>query len=208
MKRNGIVIKWNDERGFGFIRCDEGKTEYFFHVTSFHSRIRPSEGLKVNFDTAKDNQDRDQAVNIRPLHQQVPIFPIVVAFVVSSLFLLFVVDLWYLRAIPASILWLYLSASAISFVQYARDKSAAIDNRRRTPESRLHNMALIGGWPGALLAQQFFRHKSRKQPFRLIFWLTVTANISVLIFLVSPYGIKILRAINLAQVFLLQLLAP
>ncbi len=35
---------------------------------------------------------------------------------------------------------------------------------------RLHLLELLGGWPGAFLAQQVFRHKTRKLSFQLVFW--------------------------------------
>jgi hypothetical protein len=40
----------------------------------------------------------------------------------------------------------------------------------RTPEKVLHASELLGGWPGALLAQQLFRHKTRKVSYQLVFW--------------------------------------
>ena len=40
-------------------------------------------------------------------------------------------------------------------------------------------LAFMGGWPGALLAQQFLRHKSTKAEFRSVFWVAVLANVSV-----------------------------
>ena len=43
----------------------------------------------------------------------------------------------------------------------------------------LHGLSLIGGWPGALIAQQVLRHKSRKEEFRFVFWLTVVINVGV-----------------------------
>lgn len=78
--------------------------------------------------------------------------------------------------------------SLLTFIIYAIDKSAAQAKRRRTPESTLHLLALAGGWPGALLAQQWLRHKSAKQPFRAVFWATVVANVAGLVLLCSPYG--------------------
>ena len=64
------------------------------------------------------------------------------------------------------ILVLYLAASAASIVVYAVDKSAARHGRWRASESTLHLLAIIGGWPGALVAQQVFHHKSRKPSFQ------------------------------------------
>ena len=83
-----------------------------------------------------------------------------------------------------TILALYLAASLVTFVVYALDKSAAKAGRWRTPEKTLHILALIGGWPGAMLAQQKLRHKSQKQPFRAIFWLTVAINLAALTLLI------------------------
>ena len=77
-------------------------------------------------------------------------------------------------------LLLYLAASAASIVVYAVDKSAARDGRWRVSESTLHLLAIVGGWPGALLAQQVFRHKSRKPSFQAAFLLTVVLNCAFL----------------------------
>jgi len=68
----------------------------------------------------------------------------------------------------------------------AADKPAASANAQRTPEITLHGLALAGGWPGALLAQQFLRHKSTKQEFRQTFWGTVLLNLAGLVALASP----------------------
>ena len=73
--------------------------------------------------------------------------------------------------------------SVTSFVMYGLDKAAAQRGTRRTPEATLHLVSLAGGWPGALLARHVFRHKTRKQPFRAVFWCTVAANLGVLVWL-------------------------
>jgi uncharacterized membrane protein YsdA (DUF1294 family) len=69
--------------------------------------------------------------------------------------------------------------SLLTFVMYYRDKNAAVRGDQRTPENTLHLLALLGGWPGAFLAQRIFRHKSSKAGFQIIFWLTVCVNVSV-----------------------------
>lgn len=83
---------------------------------------------------------------------------------------------------PASlvVIALYAVASAVTFVTYGADKRAARRSKHRVPELTLHVLALLGGWPGALVAQQVFRHKTRKQPFRAVFWVTVAVNCLVL----------------------------
>lgn len=84
----------------------------------------------------------------------------------------------------------YMVISIITFFFYAKDKAAARAGRRRTPERTLHLLALVGGWPGAVLAQQWLRHKTKKRRFRLIFWLTVFLNIS-LVGVVLTLGLEI-----------------
>ncbi len=80
----------------------------------------------------------------------------------------------------------YLVASAACFCAYALDKSAARAGRRRTPESTLLMLGLACGWPGAVLAQQWLRHKSAKQSFRLPFHVTVALNLLAFGWLASP----------------------
>lgn len=66
--------------------------------------------------------------------------------------------------------------SLLTFIIYALDKSAAKNGAWRAEESTLHLLSLAGGWPGALIAQQKLRHKSKKQSFRSVFWVTVLLN--------------------------------
>ena len=61
---------------------------------------------------------------------------------------------------------------------YRSDKVAARSEAQRTPEASLHLMDLLGGWPGALIAQQQFRHKTVKRSFQLVFWITVVLNLA------------------------------
>ncbi|MDR3686609.1 MAG: DUF1294 domain-containing protein [Coriobacteriia bacterium] len=75
-----------------------------------------------------------------------------------------------------AVLLVYVAMSAALFAIYGMDKSAARKGLRRVPEASLHLMALLGGWPGALLGQGVFHHKTRKQSFQTIFWCTVVAN--------------------------------
>ncbi|QEI09375.1 DUF1294 domain-containing protein [Pigmentiphaga aceris] len=96
--------------------------------------------------------------------------------------------------VPAWVALVYAVMSGISVLVYGLDKSAAMANRRRTPERSLHLLALLGGWPGALLAQSVFRHKSSKAGFQWMFRLTVVVNLGVLTWLLwSRSGISLDR---------------
>jgi len=98
------------------------------------------------------------------------------------------------KLLPVPVIALYAGASLIAFIAYALDKAAARAGRRRTPENTLHLLALIGGWPGALLAQRQFRHKTAKTSFRVVFWATVLLNCGALGWLTTAGGSQALRA--------------
>jgi uncharacterized membrane protein YsdA (DUF1294 family) len=74
----------------------------------------------------------------------------------------------------------YLAASLVTIYYYRRDKQAAIDGTWRTPEKRLHQLELLGGWIGAFIAQQIFRHKTTKPSFQLTFNLIVIFHLAML----------------------------
>ncbi|ETX10279.1 DNA-binding protein [Marinomonas ushuaiensis DSM 15871] len=75
----------------------------------------------------------------------------------------------------------YLIWSLVTFVVYGIDKSAAKRNVWRVSESTLHLLSILGGWPGALLGQKVFHHKTKKFRFRVVFWLTLILNLALLV---------------------------
>jgi uncharacterized membrane protein YsdA (DUF1294 family) len=66
--------------------------------------------------------------------------------------------------------------SVITFFVYRNDKRRAEVGEWRIPESTLHLAELIGGWPGAFLAQRQFRHKTSKISFSVVFWAIVLVH--------------------------------
>ena len=85
----------------------------------------------------------------------------------------------------------YAGLSLVALVLYRADKRAAQRGEWRTRESTLHLVALLGGWPGALAGRRLFRHKTRKQPFVTVLWLTVVTNCAgaAVLLLAAPYGL-------------------
>ena len=67
--------------------------------------------------------------------------------------------------------------SLVTFVAYGFDKRRAQTGGRRVPERTLHFMALLGGWPGALMGQRVFRHKTQKISFQIVFWLCLCLHL-------------------------------
>jgi uncharacterized membrane protein YsdA (DUF1294 family) len=87
----------------------------------------------------------------------------------------------------AVLVW-YLVIGLVTFFVYAKDKRAAINGNWRVPEKTLHTFSVAGGWLGALIAQEKLRHKTQKQPFRSIYWLTVVINVAAFAWTLTPSG--------------------
>ena len=197
--KHGIIVKWNDDKGYGFILPESDKREVFFHVSAYSVRgVRPTQGEQVKFTHERDAGGRSRAVFVSPVKptRQPRTGQACNAVLTSTLFLLVVTALTALNVIPYLLLGLYLGVSLITYRFYAWDKSAAQNNRRRTPEVTLHWLALIGGWPGALIAQQHLRHKSKKRSFRVAYWMTVLLNIAALMYILTPQGNWLIKDIN------------
>jgi uncharacterized membrane protein YsdA (DUF1294 family) len=70
-----------------------------------------------------------------------------------------------------------LACSLLSISQYAIDKRQAGIAGPRIRERTLLLTALAGGWPGALIGQRLFRHKTRKQPYKARLWLAIAFHL-------------------------------
>lgn len=91
--------------------------------------------------------------------------------------------------LPVAVGVVYFAASALCFIAYAMDKSAARAGRWRTSERSLLLLGLACGWPGAVLAQEWLRHKSVKPGFQARFWGTVGLNLCAFAWLASGVGL-------------------
>jgi uncharacterized membrane protein YsdA (DUF1294 family) len=107
------------------------------------------------------------------------------SFLLAGIFFLLLAALVALAVAPVWLAAFYVVASGWLFLLYGVDKYAARKNWRRIRESTLHLFGLAGGWPGALVAQQLFRHKTAKQPFRRVFWALVGLNCGMLALFLS-----------------------
>lgn len=84
-----------------------------------------------------------------------------------------------------------LAVNGTAFAAFWRDKRLARIGARRIPEKTLLWLALAGGSVGAVIAQQMFRHKTRKEPFRsrlyAIVALHAVAAAALAIWLIAPH---------------------
>ncbi|MEJ5063330.1 MULTISPECIES: DUF1294 domain-containing protein [unclassified Erwinia] len=85
---------------------------------------------------------------------------------------------------PPFVIW-FLLASTLTCLIYGWDKLAARKGWRRVPESTLLVSGFLGGWPGAIVSQQLFRHKTQKQPFKI--WFAITVILNQVLLLIATY---------------------
>jgi uncharacterized membrane protein YsdA (DUF1294 family)/cold shock CspA family protein len=200
MRTKGKITSWNDEKGFGFITPFDGGKRVFVHIKAFGNRNRrPDFNKVVTYDLSTDNQGRPCAVKATltgdrlPQDMQKKYGPLPV--IIAVIFLVIVGIAVLASRIPSVILGIYMVVSLVTFFVYAYDKSAAEKGAWRTTERTLHLLSLMGGWPGALIAQQQLRHKSRKASFRAVFWMTVTLNSGVFFLLTTSTGAAALQSV-------------
>lgn len=179
----GRISEWNDDKGFGFVVPNGGGDRAFVHISEFpRGTRRPVQGDLVSYLPGRDDRGRLQAKKLKLAGHKVDASrtPTRIPRTGISLFALALAGvLALLGLVPPVIGLAYLVASGIAYMMYRIDKTAAEGGRRRIPESTLHMASLLGGWPGALVAQQQFRHKTIKQPFQGVFWVTVFTNLAM-----------------------------
>ncbi|EBW3892293.1 DUF1294 domain-containing protein [Salmonella enterica subsp. enterica] len=81
----------------------------------------------------------------------------------------------------------FLLANVLTLAIYGIDKTAARKTWSRVPESTLLVFGVVGGWPGAIVGQQLFRHKTQKQPFKTYFIVSVIVSILVTVAIYRLY---------------------
>ena len=203
MHYQGTLKTWKDEQGFGFVTTEGKSDQVFVHIKNFSYRSRrPCEGDQLVYDIEYDEKQRAQAINIQLLHDfhrdklrqkrfnQQEEGKHLLSKVAAYPFLIYLFILFFLHKISVWVLAYYVVINILTFVAYWNDKNIAHNNElsqrkaRRTPEDTLHLCSVLGGWIGALIAQLKLRHKSQKQAFRQIFWITVIIHIVLLTALV------------------------
>ncbi len=174
-REKGTLIRWNDEKGFGFIEPDHGKKEIFLHIKMLpHYQRRPKVGDILYYAVETDDSGRLLADPARIKGLALSAFTSLCGLsgILFALYLILVAN----DFLPLHIGAFYVLMSLITIVAYSSDKRAAERQEWRTAEKKLHLLEALGGWPGALLTQIFYRHKIQKLSYQLIFWGIVAAH--------------------------------
>jgi uncharacterized membrane protein YsdA (DUF1294 family)/cold shock CspA family protein len=188
MRLRGKLTKWKDDRGFGFITPIRGGPQVFVHIKAFSNQHRRPTGNEfVTYETVRDDTGRLRAEHVEFMGDDSmnATEGWTIALTIALLFFIFVGVLVFIGQLPFLVLALYMVVSGVSFLVYRHDKSAARQHQWRTGEGTLILLGLLGGWPGAFVAQQFFHHKTKKRSFRIAFWATVLLNCVGLVLLLS-----------------------
>lgn len=177
--QRGTLVMWNDPKGFGFVRPDGSEEDYFVHISVFKKGMsrRPEIGDVIHFRPAdlpgkkrcsfalveniEEPQERKPFVLI-PKHRSWATNLLIITPLVLSGYLLLIAK----NPLP---FFSYVIFSLLTMILYGADKAHAAIKSWRVPEIYLHILEIMGGWPGALMAQNDFRHKTRKSLYQVIF---------------------------------------
>ena len=205
VRYQGKITDWKDDKGFGFVTPNGGGPRVFVHIKSFSNRQRRPIGNElITYELTSDARGRLQGVNIAFVGDRQSYFlttvpgPGVGSFIFAAIFLVFVASKVAMDKLPFVVLITYIITSCVAYLAYVFDKAASLKGQWRTPESTLHFFSLIGGWPGAMLAQRTLRHKTQKQSFQVVYWTTVILNCLGFGWLLSPAGMDTIKSIFLS----------
>ena len=201
MRYQGKIVKWYDDKGFGFIRATNDSKDIFFHISDIHQlKKRPEIDELVTYDLREDERGRFNAINVGYLAKNKYIVKSTVQSALNPYFLVFfllfctfVIERTLKGFLPAIFLFIFFGANLVVFLFYYQDKVSANKNEWRITESTLHLFSLVGGWGGAYIAQKTFSHKHKKASFMFTYKITILINCT----LITLYAIPILRELIL-----------
>ena len=188
-EQQGVVVKFDADRGFGFIRpdgsSDGSNRDIFVHVSDVEGRKHLRPGQHVSYRVTQTEKG-PAAVAVRPgsvLRTPYLLFGLIGLGLAVALLLGLILLLGQQQP-PAVWIALWVAALSVSaFFIYGFDKSQAQRGGLRVPEAILHLLSLFGGSPGAFVAMRVFHHKTSKGSFQAVFWLIVAIQVGILAYL-------------------------
>lgn len=192
----GVLAKWDDAKGFGFVSPSDGSgSDVFVHISSIRRGLfrRPKPGDVVYFRVETEvRTGKPRACDVSLVavvaddaelerrayaRESARARPWLRCSLVASL--PFALSCYLLLATGNCVpLIAYAVVSIFTIWMYWHDKCAALADAWRVKETHLHLAELLGGWPGAMVAQCWIRHKSSKRSYQTVFWLIVFLHLA------------------------------
>ncbi len=64
VQNRGYLKAWKDNRGFGFIKPDDGSPDVFIHISALKDMARrPNKGDMILYDITQDADGKNRAIN-------------------------------------------------------------------------------------------------------------------------------------------------
>jgi uncharacterized membrane protein YsdA (DUF1294 family)/cold shock CspA family protein len=179
----GIVVKFDKKRGFGFIRSKALSEDVFVHIRELPDQRALSVGQQVQFET--ENTDKGlSAVKVIPGSKRVSPYWL---YGISAIMLtLAMITFFFYNGLHIIIAYI-ISINLSTFLFYGFDKMIAGSSLLRVPEWILHGLSIGGGSPTGLIAQKVFRHKTIKSSFQFVYWAIVVIQVILLVFLLIEF---------------------
>nr|WP_314256341.1 DUF1294 domain-containing protein [uncultured Devosia sp.] len=180
MRKSGILVQWNNQGGYGFVREDEAGRDFYVHISTLAENHRPRIGDKLSFEIGKGRKGKPvaQAVTIvettpapqptlRDMKPPAHISRFRLGLRTAAATLMTLLILWAIgmERAPVWIGLLYAAMGLGSALLYRFDKLYAMSGKYRVSENNLHLVDLCFGIIGGLAAQEVYRHKTVKPGF-------------------------------------------
>lgn len=171
--RRGVVVSFDEGRGFGFIRPSGAADDVFVHVSDVDGRVSLRAGQRVRF-AVEPGREGPRAVRVVPgrigltpgagaaLGVGIGVGLAAVGLAVAGVGL-----------VPAYL----LAINGMTLAVWTWDRHKAVRDGRRVPEAALLGLAALGGTVGAVLGVLLLGHKRRKPRFLLVLGLIAAGQI-------------------------------
>lgn len=171
----GIIVNYHSDKGYGFIDSEEYTENIFVHRSEITNATKLSVGQRVEFEIKRTQKGLSAISVVAGSRQYSPYLVFALLSAVMTLAVAF-----YLSREMKPLLAYLVAINLTTFLLYGYDKLISSTRKVRVPEWNLHGVALLGGSPAGLASQQFFRHKTLKGSFQLLYWATVLVQVLAL----------------------------